>query len=363
MLAWGSKAIPLFGRLVVCSIVLAAGSRALGQVCSTPPSEARSLSASGSSTIHLSWLQPSNSGGSTTILYDVLRSASPGSFSAAQCLASGISALSYDDSGFAGSGYYLVRSRNACGDSLGASSNGVPRTGSTCLQSDGGQCFNAIDCVTTACCGGYCRNLTNNTENCGGCGNACFVTNGAPNCIDGQCGIASCNTHYFDCNVNPGDGCETNTTTDVLNCGACGAACPSPANTSPTCIESACDIVCTANHANCDGSPANGCECDGNLCCVGSCPPPHSNGLGQTFEDCAASGAYSLSLAVKARSVWPFIGTDNQASCGGMTSAVIRQTASQCAVWVYTSTTAGRVRLNSVNNSCVCPTTADPMWF
>ena len=363
----GSKVI--LGKLVVSSILLASGSRAFAQVCSAPPSEARSLSASGSGTIHLSWVAPSNSGGSTTILYDVLRSASPGSFAAAQCLASGIPAITYDDSAFAGTGYYLVRSRNACGNSLGASSNGVSRIGASCLQSDGGPCFNAIDCVTTACCDGYCRNLATNPDHCGGCGTACFVPNGAPSCNGGQCGIASCNANYFDCNVQPGDGCETNTTTDALNCGACGAVCPAPPNTSPTCAASACGIVCTASHADCDGTPANGCECDGSICCPGGCAPAHSNGLGQSFDDCAASGVpgnaatYSLALAVKARSVWPFIGTDNQASCGGPTSAVFRQTATQCAVWVYTSTTAGRVRLNTASNSCFCPTTSDPAWF
>src|SRR5262245_62808414 len=112
-------------RGVVLAIVLAFGSKALAQVCSTKPSEARKLVVSGPNGAHLSWLAPLDDGGSTTILYDVLRSTTPGDFSNAQCLASGFPALLYDDLAFSGTGYYLIRSRNACGGNLGAGSSGT----------------------------------------------------------------------------------------------------------------------------------------------------------------------------------------------------------------------------------------------
>ena len=359
-------------RLILLSIFLAFGSKALAQVCSTAPSEARTLEASGSSAVRLSWLVPTDTGGSSTILYDVLRSASPSSFSGAQCLASGIPVLSYDDIGFTGTGYYLIRSRNACGSNLGATSTGTPRTGPSCPQSDGGQCFNGFDCLTTACCDGFCRDLDTNVVNCGTCGFACAAANGVPNCINGVCGLASCNPGFENCDSYPGNGCEASLDTDPLNCGTCGVACASAPNAAATCSASNCSISCNPGFADCDGSPENGCECAGNLCCFGGCAPPHVNGLGQSFDDCAPSGVpgdpatYSLQLAQAARAAWPVAGSDSTGTCGvggNAAAAVIRQTATSCAVWVYTKTTAGYVHLNNAGSACICPTISDPTWM
>ncbi|HEX4826334.1 MAG TPA: hypothetical protein VFV19_18685 [Candidatus Polarisedimenticolaceae bacterium] len=308
---------------LILGIFLTAASTASAQVCSTPPSEARNLTVSGSNPTHLSWQPPADAGGSTTILYDVLGSSTPGDFSAAQCLASGTSATTYDESGFTGIRYYLVRSRNACGSSLGSGSNGNPRTGAACPQSDGGQCFNNFDCVTTSCCSGFCRNLATNTDNCGNCGNVCSTVNGTPSCGGGTCTIA-CNTGFM----------------------------------------------------NCDGSATNGCECGGNLCCSGACEPAHFNGLGQSFDDCAPLGTpgtgstYTHTLAVEARAAWPFpavIDDDCICGTGTTTTCVYRQTATSCAVWEFKNATglsspAGHVNLNTANNGCVCPSGTDATW-
>jgi hypothetical protein len=311
-----------FRRLILLVLLATTGSRVGAQVCSTAPSEARNLTVSGGNPSHLSWVAPADSGGSTTILYDVLRSSSAGDFSAAQCLASGLSTTAYDESGFTGTGYYLIRSRNACGSSLGAGSNGNPRTGATCPQSDGGACFNNFDCITTACCSGFCRNVDTNPDNCGTCGNVCSSSNGVPSCTSGSCAI-----------------------------------------------------VCNPGFANCDGSAASGCECAGTICCSGACEPPHVNGLGQSFHDCAPLGVpgtnstYSYALASEARAAWPAIGADSDCICGSgsATTCVSRQTATSCAVWEFHSAVgltspAGHVNLNSANNSCFCPATTDPTW-
>jgi uncharacterized repeat protein (TIGR01451 family) len=83
-------------------------------------------------TAALQWNAPAAPGG-TLVRYDLLRSASPSDYSAAACVASGITATTASDATAPVSGlFYLVRSENACGANLGAASNGMPRTGAAC---------------------------------------------------------------------------------------------------------------------------------------------------------------------------------------------------------------------------------------
>ena len=91
---------------------------------------------SGAGPTQLRWQPPVDPGGSTLILYDVLRSATPGDFTGALCLATGITSTTYAESGFPGGGYYLIRSRDACGGDLGTVTGGAPRSGPVCGHSD-----------------------------------------------------------------------------------------------------------------------------------------------------------------------------------------------------------------------------------
>ena len=94
--------------------------------------EARDLRLSGGSSPTLTWSPPSTPG-ATTAVYDVLRGPSPSDFSAAACVASGITATTVSDPDAPGSVvYYLVRARNRCGGALGFTSAGDPRTGPAC---------------------------------------------------------------------------------------------------------------------------------------------------------------------------------------------------------------------------------------
>jgi uncharacterized repeat protein (TIGR01451 family) len=80
----------------------------------------------------LQWSAPTSAGG-TIVRYDLLRGASNGDFTGAACVASGITATAASDATPPVSIlYYLVRSRNACGGTLGADSNGTPRAGAAC---------------------------------------------------------------------------------------------------------------------------------------------------------------------------------------------------------------------------------------
>ena len=96
------------------------------------PGEARDLRLTTASGGTLSWNIPS-SPGATGLLYDVLRSTSPSDFTGATCVATGIAATTAADSTIPGGvAYYLVRSRNACGAELGASSDLTPHFGPNC---------------------------------------------------------------------------------------------------------------------------------------------------------------------------------------------------------------------------------------
>jgi hypothetical protein len=94
--------------------------------------------------------------------------------------------------------------------------------------------------------------------------------------------------------------------------------------------------------------------CEGSACCGSACQFKHSNGLGQFFFDCVALGTYDATQAAEAAAAWSSTGADTSSfPCGG-TTCYARQT-TQCAVWCYNGADAGKVALNSSNQSCLCP--------
>ncbi len=70
----------------------------------------------------------------------------------------------------------------------------------------------------------------------------------------------ACAAGTADCDANPDDGCETDTTKDTANCGACGVSCQGPNVKSGTCAASSCALTCDTGYADCDEHPTNGCE-------------------------------------------------------------------------------------------------------
>jgi hypothetical protein len=84
------------------------------------------------------WDAPVPPGG-TQIVYDLLESSLPGDFGSASCLQSDAASTGFDDPSALPSlelRYYLVRAQNGCPGtatgSIGASSDGTPRTGREC---------------------------------------------------------------------------------------------------------------------------------------------------------------------------------------------------------------------------------------
>ena len=156
---------------------------------------------------------------------------------------------------------------------------GTTKCGSACTdtQSDsqncggcGNACAAGLACSSGVCtlscgggttkCGNLCTNTNNDAQNCGGCGTTCGpYASASAVCNAGACS-AICNAGKGDCNVNLADGCEASLATDVQNCGACGVACAGGANASAKCAGASCGLQCNANYGNCDASAANGCE-------------------------------------------------------------------------------------------------------
>lgn len=111
----------------------------------------------------------------------------------------------------------------------------------------------------------------NNEEHCGMCGNYCYrdhVASAACEVADmaASCVIAACEEGWADCDGNPVNGCEADLS-NKIHCGACGVVCGgSQASTaSSDCVNKgedryACDVVCNANYADCNGIPNDGCE-------------------------------------------------------------------------------------------------------
>ncbi len=115
-----------------------------------------------------------------------------------------------------------------------------------------------------------------------------------------------CNSGYQDCNDDGADGCEANLGSDVHNCGACGTACPAPANGSATCSGGACGIACNPGFADCGGtcqnveSDVNNCGGCGHVCAAGdtcqngTCVAPFCGNPGGTYAEtcfgCSQSG-------------------------------------------------------------------------
>ncbi len=115
---------------------------------------------------------------------------------------------------------------------------------------------------TATCCDGACVETQTNTGACGTCGVRCTTANGSPACTAGRCTVATCTPPFADCNGDATDGCETDTSASGTHCGMCGRAC-SFANAAGACASGTCAITtCNTGFADCDTSPANGCETD-----------------------------------------------------------------------------------------------------
>ncbi len=134
----------------------------------------------------------------------------------------------------------------------------VCSAGQTCMM---GTCTSTSTCMAPSMmCGAACVNTTTSVAHCGGCGMMCSLANATAGCAASACTVASCNTGFVNCDGMAANGCEVNTATSPTNCGACGMAC-STSNITAACASGACTGTCTAGFADCDmNKRTNGCE-------------------------------------------------------------------------------------------------------
>jgi hypothetical protein len=68
--------------------------------------------------------------------------------------------------------------------------------------------------------------VSSDPANCGLCGKVCgAVAHGTTKCGGSSCVLDKCDAGYADCNGSPTDGCEASITNDKNNCGGCGNVC------------------------------------------------------------------------------------------------------------------------------------------
>lgn len=132
-------------------------------------------------------------------------------------------------------------------------------------QCVGGSCqFSSCEADWADCDG----DLTNGCEtqisvsllNCGACGTGCAFQHAAAECVAGQCKLGACDTDYLDCDSLESTGCEVFAPTSVEHCGSCTVACD-PLSSTPACQGGTCvAATCPTGFGDCDGSSSNGCE-------------------------------------------------------------------------------------------------------
>jgi hypothetical protein len=161
---------------------------------------------------------------------------------------------------------------NGCETNTGGDPNNCGMCGMKCTYANGvGACV-ASTCALAMCNNGFSNcdnNLANGCEaatasdpnNCGACNMKCQGANAQETCSASKCVITSCTNGFKDCDMMPGNGCETTTSNDPNNCGACNMKCAGANVMTNGCANSACTIVsCNAGFANCNGVVADGCE-------------------------------------------------------------------------------------------------------
>jgi hypothetical protein len=206
-------------------------------------------------------------------------------------------------------------------------------------------------------------------QNCTACGTACDTAHSVgASCNGTTCLYSGCASGRLDCDRTPPNtnGCETVSST--ANCGACGQACNTSTGT-PSCLGTTCSYVsaCNPGRSDCNQTApdTDGCECATPNCCGSSCQTVHSNGVGESFYDCAPRGTYNAAEQLGACAAF----TGDAAKCTSVStlcfyvqaSVVCSTGASQCYCWYLQNGPAadggapiGLVQ-PSTTSTCMCP--------
>mgnify|MGYP000132332934 CR=1 FL=1 len=135
-------------------------------------------------------------------------------------------------------------------------------SGVTGDPTDGFTTGNNIDCPPGLdACGVLCVDFQTDSANCGDCGITCVVPNANSACVAGDCSVGGCQPGWFDCDDNPGNGCEAQSGCDA------GAACTTSCGSTGVTSCNGCDVVCELPAETCNAvdDDCNGSCDEGNL--------------------------------------------------------------------------------------------------
>lgn len=196
---------------------------------------------------------------------------------------------------------------NGCETDLRASSSHCGACGRACTATNAAGVCTAGVCGLGACSAGYgncdgdasngCEtNTLTSGSHCGACGASCSPANATGVCAAGACAVSTCATGFGDCDGRAATGCETNTQTSAMHCGACGRAC-NPANGAGACVAGACTLAsCSDGYASCDGDASNGCETTVAAATVAPAGPVNRFALAGSGADQTPSEAISVDV-------------------------------------------------------------------
>jgi hypothetical protein len=207
-------------------------------------------------------------------------------------------------------------------------------------------------------------NLSTSVANCGTCGNACTLgaNVATEKCAGGACAVATCAAGFADCNQMNGDGCEVQTSTDASNCGSCGFGCALGTNVaSEKCVASACAVAtCSAGFGDCNRVNVDGCETSTstNLADCGACG--NACALPNVLTNTCASGACAIVTCKTGYADCNHVASDgcevdlaqNLANCGacGAACAGVCDSGSCCIPASQATTCAGKC--GTVEDDC-----------
>ncbi|MBL8605445.1 MAG: hypothetical protein JNK72_26170 [Myxococcales bacterium] len=164
--------------------------------------------------------------------------------------------------------------RNGCETNLNTSLAHCGRCEAVCARAGGVAVCQGGNCQLSMCsdasrgdcdmngANGCETDLSTALEHCGACGQRCASANASAVCANGACGLGTCNAGFGNCDGDPRNGCETNTSSQVAHCGACGRSC-NFANATARCEAGVCALgACNAGFGDCDSDASTGCETD-----------------------------------------------------------------------------------------------------